>query len=42
MKAAAALAVDGQFSFEEYLKYSETIKFSDQVKTSSQAGHTAI
>ncbi|MCB6219002.1 type VII secretion protein EssB [Bacillus paralicheniformis] len=32
VKAAAALAVDGQFTFEEYLKYSETIKFSDQVK----------
>ncbi|MCY9275974.1 type VII secretion protein EssB [Bacillus haynesii] len=32
VKAAAALAVDGQFAFEEYLKYSETIKFSDQVK----------
>lgn len=32
VKAVAALAVDGQFTFEEYLKYSETIKFSDQVK----------
>ncbi|MGN9866425.1 type VII secretion protein EssB [Bacillus swezeyi] len=32
VKAAAALAVDGEFTFEEYLKYSETIKFSDQAK----------
>lgn len=32
VKAAAALAVDWEFSFEDYLKYSETIKFSDEAK----------
>ncbi|WFA04379.1 type VII secretion protein EssB [Bacillus sp. HSf4] len=38
VKAAAALAVDGEFTFEEYLKYSETIKFSDEVKNIVSSG----
>ncbi|AKL86159.1 type VII secretion protein EssB [Bacillus atrophaeus] len=32
LKAAAALAVDGEFAFEDYLKYSETMTFSTAAK----------
>ncbi|MBU8785334.1 MULTISPECIES: type VII secretion protein EssB [Bacillus] len=38
VKAAAALAVDWEFSFEDYLKYSETMKFSDQAKDIISSG----
>ncbi|MDM5303093.1 type VII secretion protein EssB [Bacillus subtilis] len=32
LKAAAALAVDGAFAFEEYLKFNETLTFSAEAK----------
>ncbi|MHA6488966.1 type VII secretion protein EssB [Bacillus cabrialesii] len=32
LKAAAALAVDGTFAFEEYLKFNETLTFSAEAK----------
>ncbi|NPC93996.1 type VII secretion protein EssB [Bacillus sp. WMMC1349] len=33
VKAAAALAVDWEFTFEDYLKYNETTKLSDKAKS---------
>lgn len=32
LKAAAALAVDGAFAFEDYLKFNETLTFSAEAK----------
>lgn len=32
LKAAAALAVDGAFAFEDYLKFNETLTFSPEAK----------
>ncbi|WP_438420507.1 type VII secretion protein EssB [Bacillus siamensis] len=37
LKACAALAADGAFTFEEYLKYKETLQFSSEVKSVLEA-----
>ncbi|MBY8911227.1 type VII secretion protein EssB [Bacillus sp. YC2] len=37
LKAAAALAADGAFTFEEYLKYNETLSFSPEAKSILEA-----
>ncbi|MEC3655435.1 type VII secretion protein EssB [Bacillus siamensis] len=37
LKACAALAADGAFTFEEYLKYKETLQFSPEVKSVLEA-----
>ncbi|WP_049627273.1 type VII secretion protein EssB [Bacillus sp. JFL15] len=37
LKACAALAADGAFTFEEYLKYKETLQFTPEVKSVLEA-----
>ncbi|AOC92286.1 type VII secretion protein EssB [Bacillus amyloliquefaciens] len=37
LKACAALAADGAYTFEEYLKYKETLQFSPEVKSVLEA-----
>ncbi|MCC9023726.1 type VII secretion protein EssB [Bacillus nakamurai] len=37
LKAAAALAADGAYTFEEYLKYNETLAFSPEAKSILEA-----
>ncbi|MBT2575647.1 type VII secretion protein EssB [Bacillus sp. ISL-51] len=37
LKAAAALAADGAYTFEEYLKYNETLSFSPEAKSILEA-----